>query len=232
MRLLAKRCFATLTAAALLAAPVARAQTAPAGPAQPQPQIIYVQAPPPQPQTQPSYAQHPNGEYTAPLGQQTQLVYVPQSVALSGPRVINDYHEGDAVPPGYHPESRVRKGLIVGGAVTFGVLYLFSVLAAAVAADTAKTCNSISSTCSSDNPDSALYIPVAGPFVQMAKTDSSTGNVFLAIDGIGQAAGAAMFIYGITSPKTVLVRNDLGTVQIVPMRMGKNGSGLGLAATF
>jgi hypothetical protein len=232
MHLFAYRTVAALTTAALLAAPVARAQSAPAAQAHPQPQIIYVQAPPPQPQTQPSYAQHPNGEYTAPLAQQTQIVYVPQSVAISGPRVINDYNEGEAVPPGYHPESRTRKGLIVGGAVMFGVLYLFSVLAAAVASDAAKTCNAIDTGCSSNNPDSALYIPVAGPFVQMAKTDSSTANFFLAVDGLGQAAGAAMLIYGLTSPRTVLVRNDLGTLQVVPMRMGKNGSGLGLAATF
>jgi hypothetical protein len=197
--------------------------------AQPQPQIIYVQVPPQQAQaqpTRPSYAPAPNGEYTAPLAQQTQIVYVPQSVALSGPRIINDYNEGDAVPPGYHPESRARKGLIVGGAVTFGVLYLFSVLGAAIAGDAAKEC------CNEDNPASALYIPIAGPFVQMAKVDSSTGNVFLALDGLGQAAGAAMLIYGLTSQKTVLVRNDLGTVQVVPMRMGKSGSGFGLQATF
>jgi hypothetical protein len=239
MRPTVHRLTAAITAACFLAAPLARAQQAPA-PASgaPQPQIIYVQAPQ-QPQTAPSYSQHPNGEYTAPLQQQTQLVYVPQSVALSGPRVIKDYKEGDAIPPGYHPEVRARTGMIVGGAVTFGVLYLFSVLAAAISADTAKTeCsfNSYGSTqtsCDSSNPAAALYIPVAGPFIQMTHAaNSSSENVMLAIDGIAQAAGAAMFVYGITSPKTVLVRNDLGELRLTPMRMGKNGTGVGLTATF
>jgi hypothetical protein len=84
---------------------------------------------------------------------------------------------------------------------------------------------------SKDNGD-FLFVPVAGPFLQMTRTDSSSGNVTLAIDGIAQAAGATMLIVGITSPKTVLVRNDLGQVRVLPMRMGQDGGGLGLVGTF
>jgi hypothetical protein len=184
------------------------------------------QLPPSQPP--PASAQAPNGEYVAPMQQQTQQVYMPQSVALSGPRVIRDYEDGDQIPPGYHAESRVRTGLVVGGAVTFGVLYLLSVLVGAAISDTNKA---IGNSSSRDNGD-FLYVPVAGPFLQMTKTDSSSGNVTLAIDGIAQAAGATMFIVGITSPKTVLVRNDLGEVHVMPMKMGTNGGGLGLVGTF
>lgn len=184
------------------------------------------QLPPSQPP--PASAQAPNGEYVAPMQQQTQQVYMPQSVALSGPRVIKDYEEGDQIPPGYHAESRVRTGLVVGGAVTFGVLYLLSVLVGAAISDTNKTLGNNSSR---DNGD-FLYVPVAGPFLQMTKTDSSSGNVTLAIDGLAQAAGATMLIVGITSPKTVLVRNDLAEVHVMPMRMGTNGGGLGLVGTF
>jgi hypothetical protein len=173
----------------------------------------------------PASAQAPNGEYIAPLQQPTQQVYMPQSVALSGPRVIKDYEEGEPIPPGYHPESKVRTGLVVGGAVTFGVLYLLSALVGAAISDVNKAVNG------GDRGD-FLYVPVAGPFLQMTRTESSTGNVFLAIDGIGQAAGATMFIVGLTSPKTVLVRNDLAEVRVLPMRMGQNGGGLGLVGTF
>jgi hypothetical protein len=183
------------------------------------------QLPPSQPP--PASAQAPNGEYVAPLQQQTQQVYMPQSVALSGPRVIKDYEEGDQIPPGYHAETRVRSGLVVGGAVTFGVLYLLSVLVGAAITDTNKSLGN-----SSSNNGDFLYVPVAGPFLQMTKTDSSSGNVTLAIDGIAQAAGATMFIVGITSPKTVLVRNDLAEVHVMPMKMGTNGGGLGLVGRF
>ena len=184
------------------------------------------QLPPSQPP--PASAQAPNGEYVAPLQQQTQQVYMPQSVALSGPRIIKDYEEGDQIPPGYHAETRVRSGLVVGGAVTFGVLYLLSVLTAAIISDANKT---VGDNSSRDNGD-FLYVPVAGPFLQMTKTDSSSGNVTLAIDGLAQAAGATMFIVGITSPKTVLVRNDLAEVHVMPMKMGRDGGGLGLVGTF
>jgi hypothetical protein len=179
--------------------------------------------PPSQPP--PTSAQAPNGEYVAPLQQQTQQVYVPQSVALSGPRVIKDYEEGDPIPPGYHSETQTRKGLVIGGAVTFGAMYLLTVLVAAAINDVNRADNS-------GTDATFLYVPVAGPFLQMTKTDSSTANVTLAIDGIAQGAGAAMFIVGITSPRTVLVRNDLAEVHVLPMRMGRDGGGIGLVGTF
>jgi hypothetical protein len=66
----------------------------------------------------------------------------------------------------------------------------------------------------------------------MTRTETATGNVFLAIDGIAQAAGATMLIVGITSPKTVLIRNDLAEVRVAPMKIGQDGNGLGLVGTF
>lgn len=190
--------------------------------------------PPSQPP--PATAQAPNGEYVAPLQQQTQQVYVPQSVALSGPRIIKDYEDGEPIPPGYHAETRVRSGLVVGGAVTFGCMYLLSVLVGAAMSDAKKdseryaSASGYSSSSSKEDGD-FLFVPVAGPFLQMTKTESSSGNVVLAIDGIAQAAGATMLIVGITSPKTVLVRNDLGEVRVMPMRIG-SGTGFGLGGTF
>lgn len=204
-RLLPARFAAALAAASLFTAPFAAyAQDADAA-----------RRPPP------ASAQAPNGEFVAPLQQQTQLTYVPQSVALSGPRVIQDWDEDSgAVPNGYHTESRVRRGFVVGGAVTFGVMYLLTAFGASVASDVGGGAN-------------ALYIPVLGPFIQMGNSDSSTGKFLLAVDGAAQAAGAAMLIYGIASPKTVLVRNDLGmTTHVVPMRMGNGGTGVGLVGTF
>jgi hypothetical protein len=186
----------------------------------------YAQGTPNMPPSQPppASAHAPNGEYVAPMQQQTQQVYVPQSVAISGPRIIRDYEDGDQIPPGYHAETRVRTGLVVGGAVTFGVFYLLSVLVGAAISDVNRG--------SSRDSGDFLFVPVAGPFLQMTKTDSSSGNVTLAIDGIAQAAGATMFVVGVTSPKTVLVRNDLGQVRIMPMKMGQGGGGIGLVGTF
>jgi hypothetical protein len=177
---------------------------------------------PPAPQP-PVSAQAPNGEYVAPLSQQTQQTYVPQSVAISGPRQIKDWNDGDPVPPGYHPVQKARTGLIVGGAVMLGTLWLLSAMVAAISSDANQ----------GNGGDNALFVPAVGPFIQMGSTSSATGNLFLAIDGAVQTGGLVMLIYGITSPKTVLMRNDLATAPIVlPIRVGHDGYGLGLVASF
>jgi hypothetical protein len=207
-------------------------------PYQQQPQQPVYQTPPP-----PPYAQAGQGQYVAPMQQQYQQTYVPQSVGMSGPRILRDWHEGEPIPPGYHPTTRARSGLIAGGITMFAVPYLVSVLVGAGNADTGS--------------DNALYIPVLGPFIQMGNEKQNAGNcstysgftscyggysassvaladVALAVDGVLQTVGAVMFIVGIAVPKTVLVRNDLGAVKnlhVTPM-VGKNMTGLGVAAQF
>ena len=151
--------------------------------------------------------------YTAPLSQTTQSTFVPQSVALSGPEEIDNFDENRPVPDGYTRVQRKRKGLIIGGAVTLGATWGVSAMVAAIGEDL-------------DGPDSdveAMWIPVAGPFMTLAQTDSATLKVFLVGLGGAQLAGAIMLYYGLTSTKHVLVRNDLiGSLQVGPM--AGNGS--------
>jgi hypothetical protein len=173
----------------------------------------------------PNSARTPNGEYVAPMQQQTQVVYVPQSIAMSGPRVLTDWEDGEPIPQGYHRATRTRTGMIVAGAVTFGSLYLLSLLVASAGSDAS---NSGGTT----NPVASLYIPAIGPFIQMTNSSTATGNVFLAIDGAAQCAGMAMLIYGLTSPRTVLIRNDLAQTMVVPMHIGQSGYGLGVISRF
>ncbi len=167
--------------------------------------------------------------YATPLQQTTQATYVPQSVAMSGPRIIKDWQDGDPIPDGYRVGQRPRTGLIVGGAVTFGVLYFFSVLGAAIVHDANSAVGS------NDNAD-ALFIPGVGPFLQMWKTTSATGNVLNVIDGLGQSGGLVMIYVGLTSPRRVLVRNDLAK-PIKPLILptpyvGQSSAGLGLVGQF
>ena len=227
LRFVSLLCAASVFAAPLTASAQSASQVAPqsSAPVEQQPGVVVLPAPGPSSYA-PSTARAPNGEYVAPLSQTTQPTYIPQSVAMSGPREIRDWEEGDAVPLGYHAESRVRRGLIVGGAVTFGVLYLLSVLVASAGADDARASGR-------SNEEGALWAPVAGPFIQMGSTSSTTGSTFLFIDGIGQLAGAAMLVGGLAAPRTVLVRNDLASITtITPMRVGKDGMGMGLTGTF
>ena len=168
--------------------------------------------------------QSPLPVYVAPLSQQTQTTYVPQSVALSGPEEIDDVDEGRAAPLGYTPVQRSRRHLMVGGLVTFGVSYGISAMVAAIGQD--------SSSYNGRNDAASMWIPVAGPFLQMGETDSATARVFLAGLGVAQVAGAVMMYYGLTTTKKVYVRNDLvGSVTITPMA-GNGASGFALAGSF
>ena len=152
-------------------------------------------------------------EYVAPLSQTTQPSYVPQSVALSGPPVLESWHESEPVPPGYRPKTRARTGLIVAGASVLGSLYLTSVLAA------------------QDSDTTSLAVPVIGPFLQIASGHSESANSLLVVDGLGQVAGAILLLVGLTTTSTVLVRNDLAEVHIAPIATGKGG-GAGLVGRF
>jgi hypothetical protein len=140
-------------------------------------------------------------------------------VALSGPRVITDWQEGEPVPSGYHPSTHIRRGPVIAGSIIFGVFYLFATFAASAATDIHGT-----------STDPALWIPCVGPFIQMGSTSSALGNWALGVDGLAQSAGLALLIYGIASPSVVLVRNDLG-LRVLP-HVNPGGGGLRLVASF
>lgn len=189
--------------------------------------------PPPPPTYQPPYQGQP--VYQAPLTQTTQGTYVPQSVALSGPEEI-DAEEGRRAPAGYTPVKRARKGMLIGGGVTFGVAYGYAVLfAAAGADDSSSSYDYDSGTYTEDthrNELAALWIPVAGPFIQMAETDSAIARLALAGLGAAEITGAVMLYYGLTTKKTVYVRNDLvGNLMVAPMA-GNGNTGVALSGSF
>jgi hypothetical protein len=171
------------------------------------------------PRTQPM----PLPVYPAPLAQTTQSTYVPQSVAMSGPAEIHNFDFSRPVPLGYTPIERANKHLIVGGLVTLGVAYSVSAFVAAVGQDSGEN---------GHNEEAAMWVPVAGPFIQMGQTTSATGKFFLAGMGGAQLAGALMLYYGLNSRERVLVRNDLvGSLTVAPLA-GNGASGMALAGRF
>jgi hypothetical protein len=184
------------------------------------PGAAHAQQPPP-PGDNPTYYAPP-GAY-APAPPPGYYPAQPQ-YAPAGPRVINDWEEGQPIPPGYHPTTKIRTGLVIGGAVLFGVTYITTALIGAAISD---VCDS------SCRNAKLLLIPVAGPFTLMGSTTTATGNFLLALDGLAQAGGVAMFIAGLAAQKTVLVRNVAG-VQVTPMPMnfGRNSAGVGFVGTF
>jgi hypothetical protein len=230
----------------------ARAQgyPAPAGTTPPPP-------PPAQPPQQP-YPAYPPSPY-APSTQAPPAAYPPTTEAPPGwtaPGYANQYRyqpmpmelryvEGRPIPPGYHPETRPRKGLVISGSIVFGIPYFLSL---SVAASSKYT------------PDRWLYAPIVGPFVDLGNRkescntsingnigstticqDDSSERFFLMADGLMQVAGATMLILGLALPQHLLVRDDAPFVggkrsqfawAVAPTTMGRSGYGLGMAGTF
>jgi len=180
------------------------------------------QAPPP-----PPYAVPPGErpQYVAPLSQQTQSSYVPQSVALSGPKLIEPLDDLRPAPDGYTEVQRRRKGMLIGGGITFGVSYGIAVLVAAGGDDDARRNGG-------ENQFAAMWIPVLGPLLQIGNTETSEGKVVLLGMGGAEALGATMLLIGMTSTKRVFMRNDLvGSLHVAPMA-GHGSSGVVLSGQF
>ncbi len=175
--------------------------------------------PPPAPMAAPVYVP----VYPAPLTQQVQTTYVPQSIALSGPFEITDVEPGETAPSGYTAVQRPRKQLLRSGLAMLGMAYGISALTAAVGQDTSE---------GGSNPVAAMWIPVAGPFLELGQSSSATADVLLVGLGGVQLAGAIMVYYGLTTKQTVFVRNDLvGNLTIAPM-VARGASGMSLSGHF
>jgi hypothetical protein len=149
----------------------------------------------------------------------------PGGVPVNGPEEITDFDDSAPVPYGYTRVTRTRKGLIIGGAVTLGATYLATAFIGAVAADFLKAEGSNTSV-------APVFLPVAGPFLEIGQTDSAIAKFYLTLSGLGQGAGAIMLLYGISSSRTVLVRNDQLIVTSVAPLIAPGVSGLSVVGRF
>lgn len=194
-------------------APAAMAQTPPPGDAPPPAGY----APPPAGYTPPPAGYAPPGQVPYPA--------YGAPPAPTGPRVM-PYEDGYPVPDGYHPTTRVRTGLVIGGAITFGLPYL------------------ITATTGGSGGEGVLVVPLAGPFIEIGRLHAGGGSGdksleaivtgILVVDGLMQVGGAAMLIAGLVNKKKVLVRDDVAksTWHVTPLTMGQGGVGFGIVGTM
>src|SRR5262249_8757617 len=113
------------------------------------------------------------------------------------------YQEGWPVPPGYHVESRIRKGLLWSGAVVFGVFYTLPLGA-------------------SKNPGGKwVFVPIAGPALYASHRqcpepcDDIGTPIFVMTFTGGQLVGAALLTATFLAQKQWLVQDtpDMGSVR-------------------
>ncbi len=139
---------------------------------------------------------------------------------------LSEWPEDAPPPPGYHWQKRAHLGPIIGGAALLGSTWGLSSFVGALAYDLSTT---------HDPNYEWLFLPVFGPFVELKYSSTATGSVVLVIDGLAQAGGLALLIYGIASPVMRLRRDEVSTavhVMPVPMVLGRDGGGLGVVGTF
>jgi hypothetical protein len=135
------------------------------------------------------------------------------------PPQILDWNERQGIPPGYHA-TKTGTGLIIGGAATFGSAWVPSAVLWTF------------------NPRWYLFaVPVVGPILLGTGSLEIDGGGpiltgLLVLDGLQQAVGLGMLVAGLTSRKTILLRNDVATNKPrlfpVPMSFGKGSAGIGL----
>ena len=198
-----------LGAASAAAAPPAAAPPAAAPPAA-APPPGYGQPPPGYGQPPPGYGQPPDGYYPPPAyGQPPPGYPAPQGgyypppggyylPSGSMPVLTLPYENDESIPPGFAVRSRANRPLVVAGAITFGVSYLFSALIASVL---------VSFDSRDGGAGAPLFIPVVGPFVAIGTLNAEgAGTFWLVVDGLTQVGGAAMFVAGLTMREKYLQR--------------------------
>jgi len=223
-------------------------------PTQPAPQQPAPQQPAPQqPAPQQPAPQQPAPQAlppaTAPPGQQPQSGYPPApgyaapgypaqpgyGYPASDTRPVRiDYRAGQPEPEGYVLKSKVNKGLVISGAIVFGVFYAIS-LVGATAED------------ESGGDGSALYIPVVGPIIwgysdqdydyeyeEESEEDKNARESLGMVLGVSQGIGLTLFIAGLIARSKYWVREDLAGVSltIAPTALGPRETGLGVIGQF
>jgi hypothetical protein len=131
-----------------------------------------------------------------------------------------------------------NRALISTGLVTFGLSYVPAVIVAGT---------------SSNPADNHLFIPVAGPWLDLADRPAcgtapieaaasaaipcdmeTTNKVLLGVDGVFQGIGALTTLVGLLSPEheEEPVLTGKPTLHITPARMGKGGYGIAAFGNF
>lgn len=126
---------------------------------------------------------------------------------------------GQTPPLGYHAQTEFRTGLVVAGAITFGVVWVVLNLFPLTVANAFGGCGNCN----------LLIIPAIGPIILATQSNSSLASL-LVLDAIVQAGGLAMLITGLAAQRTVWVR-DARRVQVLPI-LSPGMQGLGVVGSF
>lgn len=131
------------------------------------------------------------------------------------------WEEGADTPDGYVKATRVRKGLVITGAVLFGVSWLATAGYGTWLINERDPDYWDSRNDEDARPEAVLYVPLVGPWIALGTVehDSREGAAFVT-GGLVQAGSLAMLIAGVAAKKTVLVKTDTAELGVAPTASG------------
>ena len=147
----------------------------------------------------------------------------------------------NAYPPGQYPPPyatspqgpptmvhRARKGLVIGGAVTFGVSWGIAALISSILVDSTSGC-----TGSCRDSANVFWVPVIGPIWADARDPGSDGRGFFILWSAAELAGVVMFAFGVAGHDVPAYRfADHGpTLHLTPL-LARDSSGMALTARW
>jgi hypothetical protein len=192
--------------------PPAAAAPAPAPVAPPAP----AGTPAPAPYPQPYYGQYPPPGYQ-PYPQQPYQQYPQQ------------YQPYPQPPRQLVTEHRPRRGLVIGGAVLFGVTWGLAASISLLATD-----GSLCSTANCRDMMEVLWIPIAGPALAGARDSGSDGTATWILWSVAELAGVTMFVIGVIGHDVTtykLAGRGGPTLQLSPL-LARDTSGMALTARW
>ena len=116
-----------------------------------------------------------------------------------------------------------NKPVFTAGALVFLASYGGSVIGAAAAGEEQR-----------ERGLDRLYIPVAGPWLALAKSDwDASRNLLFVVDGVFQAGGMIGMIHGVLQPSSRRVVTQTSAVRVTPTVVGQSaGAGLAVFGRF
>jgi hypothetical protein len=205
-------------------------QPIPGQPQQTQPQ----QQPPPQTLQPVQQQPYPQQQYPQ------QYQQAPPPPAYGQPGIVQVQPQPQTGQPYGTPtdqvvETRPRMGLVIGGIILFGVVYLINVFAVYIDEQNTGTGDFDPLTGEYEDGDTIteLLAPVVGPLLLLSEADESSVDTLLVLDSVAQTAGLAMFVIGLVAQREVYAQGQLPerprfalTPTIGP---GRTGASLSLA---
>ncbi len=128
------------------------------------------------------------------------------------------------------PRTRANRGLVIAGIISLAAGYGANIVGSLLY----SSLRAVSGVANTDEFLLTSFIPVAGPWVQLAFASSELEVGFLIGAGTLQAAGLTMLIAGLTvarRPVNEVALSDTSTIRIDPM-LGGDAAGITASGTF